>query len=708
MKASQYTPQSPEERIEGASVLLPLQSRNGFVFLLAKIRKQSVDAEDLNQLLSDQIHRLAESFGSEANAQQRFEQFLGALNETLAQHVREGRWKIPIHQFDAVVGIACEDQMFISGTGDLCALFLHRKQQRYQIFNLFRSIQTEQSLPTWEKAFAVVLDGDLHEGDVFVISNQDLQQTIPPDDLNSILTTLPPKGATEKIRQYFSERDPLLLIILKLSDVRESAHLAESRATLKTDVSVNQFKEREDLTERLLADQIPKISTLIQGMKKYVQRVKEQKIWPFLWGWARRILWNFLKMIGHLKTKEGRVETKNHVLGGARMIQKRALRFVYALTHLPRSTKYLALGIVTVVLLLTLSVSVLSSARARSEEQKTYQEAVAQIEELMERAAGAVIYKDENQARGLYLSASALIAQLPSDTPERAEKIETLNEAIQKATDEIRHLISVPNPALLGDLATLTDGVFGQAFIKIESELYVFASDGRVYQLDRTQKVFKPAGTQIDGTRVATSASAEDQRVFALMTDQSLVQFVRDESAQKTVALTKPEGTIMDLMAYANRLYLLTVTESDGNIFRFGKTGETFGEGSRWINSKTTSLSQARSLTIDGDVFVLQKNGSIERFASGSEVGFETGVVDPPMTNATHIWTDSESAYLYVLEPDTKRVVVFHKETGAFVVQYRSEAFQNLTDIIVDESSYSIYLLAGSKIYSIAPSHITR
>ena len=39
------------------------------------------------------------------------------------------------------------------------ALFLHRTpSQRYQVFNLSRSIQTEQALPTWEKAFAVVLD----------------------------------------------------------------------------------------------------------------------------------------------------------------------------------------------------------------------------------------------------------------------------------------------------------------------------------------------------------------------------------------------------------------------------------------------------------------------------------------------------------------------------------------------------------------------
>ena len=128
IKAAQYIPQSPQEHIEGFSVLIPLHTRNGFIFFIAKMRKHQPDADDVFQLLSEKVHQLAESFDIQDHAQQRFEQFLGDLNETLAHFVREGRWRIPINQFDTLVGIACDEQMFLSGTGDLCALFLHRKQ----------------------------------------------------------------------------------------------------------------------------------------------------------------------------------------------------------------------------------------------------------------------------------------------------------------------------------------------------------------------------------------------------------------------------------------------------------------------------------------------------------------------------------------------------------------------------------------------------
>ena len=138
IKGASYNPQTPDEHVRGISLLLPVAERSGFVFLIAYTKKENADSDLLLQVLGEQAHRLAESFGKEANPQHRFEQFLGALNETLAEHVREGHWIIPIQQLHAIVGIASSQEMYLSGTGELVALFLHKKpSQRYQIFNLF-------------------------------------------------------------------------------------------------------------------------------------------------------------------------------------------------------------------------------------------------------------------------------------------------------------------------------------------------------------------------------------------------------------------------------------------------------------------------------------------------------------------------------------------------------------------------------------------
>ena len=162
------------------------------------------------------------------------------------------------------------------------------------------------------------------------------------------------------------------------------------------------------------------------------------------------------------------------------------------------------------------------------------------------------------------------------------------------------------------------------------------------------------------------------------------------------------------VLIYANRLYLLKPDASgtEGQIVRFNRSGSSFIDESSWIKSKTSSLNGAVSLAIDGTIFVLIKDGSILKFSNGNEEEWGTGISDPRITNATKIWTSPQSTFIYVLEPSTQRVIVFDKQTGAFVVQYRSDAFAGLTDFTVDEAGYTIYLLAGSKLYSIAASHI--
>jgi hypothetical protein len=726
IKAAAYRPQSPIEKISGTSQLIPLKDRGGFVFLLAHTKKETMDTEILFQILSDHVHRLAESFGKESNAQHRFEQFLGALNETLADQVREGRFRVPIEDLHAIVGIATGTQMFLSGAGELTSLFLHRKpSQRYQVYNLFRSIQTEQSLPTWEKPFAVVLDGDLHEGDVFCVTEKELQHTIQPDELNSILSTLPPTGAVEKIRQYFPETDSLSLIVLK-SHHAGKEDLPSYESTHRSKLSVSELTDTEDETEKLLEDQSPSFSAMggkivamiIQTFgsnpnsvytkdSKAKAAAKRASRLAVKYGskYARSIVQTSVIKAKQLSSAEGRRQTVQNVKALRGKSEIAFGRLTGAVNNVPRSTKFLAIGLVLAVLILTFGIGALSKSKAQSVEQEAYDVKVEQIEDMLERASGAIIYKDEDQARSLFGNALTLVEDLPINTPEREAQATEFLTDIQSSLDEIRHLITIPNPPLLADLATVTDGVFGAAVLQSNGIFYLFGTDGAVYELDRSTKRLSVAAEGASPI-VAESVAEEDGKIY-LLTEDNAVYTVNLTDGIITESLSS-DIDYTDIIAYANRIYLLrpsTATEQ-GQVMRAGLTGLDFGEPVEWITQRSADLTNAVSLTIDGTIFVLNKNGEIIRFSSGSEVGWNSGVVDPPITVARKIWTDGDSDFVYVLEPDTKRVIVFNKDSGAFLVQYRSDAFTSLTDFIVDEDGYSIYLLAGSKLYSIAASHI--
>ncbi len=731
IKAAAYRPESPAEKIRGISQLIPLKERGGYVFLLAYTKKETVESELLLQLLSDHIHRLAGSFGRDANAQHRFEQFLGALNETLAEHVREGRWYVPIEDFHAVVGIASDQQMYISGCGELTSLFLHRKPtQRYQIFNLFRSIQTERSLPTWEKAFAVVLDGDLHEGDVFCVADKDLQQTIPPEELNNVLSTLPPVSSVEKIRQHFSLKDALLLIVLKAHQSGSGASKSKED-THRSTLSVAQLTETEDVTEQYLDDQRPnltafagkivsRITNLFSGRKPTVESLKPSTkkdhvlriarlAGKLLFKYTKRSVKASAKHTKALATKSGREKAVSWIKNIKKNSKKAVSKVGGKAGSIPRSTKFLIAGLIIAVIVFGIGIRVLSQSQAQSAQEQAYQDQIIQIEDLIERAAGAVIYKDEDQARSLYGNALTLVEGLAIDTVERQSKSAELLSNIQASLDEIRHLITIPNPPLLADLGSTTDGVFGTSLVKTNGVVLVFGTNGIVYELDQTNRRFNLVA-QGDDTPNAFVAAEDDGDVYFLAetgTETEGAYSVDTENGTITQVLNQ-EHSWVDVVTYANRLYFLQPSSdtTEGQIMRSGQTGSTFGSPTEWISQRTADFSNVVSMAIDGTIFVLSKNGTITRFESGSEIGWDAGVVDPPLTVATRIETDELSDYIYVLEPETKRLVVFRKENGEFIAQYKSNAFTDLSDIAIDEDNYTIYLLAGSKLYSIAASHI--
>lgn len=729
LKTAQYEPKSPNEHVNGISVLLPLEGRQGSVFILAYIKKQSADADDLFQLLSDQIHSLANSFSREANAQHRFEQFLGSLNETLAQLVRDGRFNIPINNFNAAVGIISDNQMFLSGAGDLSVLFLHKKpSQRYQIFNLFRSIQTEQALPTWEKPFAVVLDGDLHEGDVFCVSNNDLQRTISADELNSVLTTLPPKGSVEKIRQYYAHNQGVLLIVMK-SEVKQPK-TPESIAKPLSDISVENLLHAQDETTRLLEDQRPKIgSVIIKLVSKMLKLDKDKSrilkdlqrnepkgkvaidltksIIKTLGRHLRRYSKHIVKIGLDLSKKETRAKVVTKVVSSPKNIKKKINYLVHTGKNLPKTTRYLVICAIVAIIVLIFAITGLSKSHANNVEKEAFQEQVAKIEDLIERATGAMIYKDENQAKILYANAENLIDALLVNTPEKEQTSTKLKNEIEIAMDELRHIRTIPNPAFLGDLSGFGDNVTGKALIKTDSGIYVLASNGKAYALDKSQKLFKSASFDSSVPNGIVSAAEEDGIIYVLNEKHEIFSFDPEEKTFKDTGV-KTNNTWVDFVAYANRLYTLQPPqgESKGQIIRFNKTDSGFSSGSDWISSRTASLANAVSLTIDGSMFILKKDGQIIKFASGNEVGWNNETVDPLVTKATNIWTNPESSFIYVIEPISKRIIVYNKDSGAFVVQYKSESFADLTDIMVDENDYTIYILSGSKLYSIAASHL--
>ena len=153
----------------------------------------------------------------------------------------------------------------------------------------------------------------------------------------------------------------------------------------------------------------------------------------------------------------------------------------------------------------------------------------------------------------------------------------------------------------------------------------------------------------------------------------------------------------VDLVYYGAKMYILS--PESGQVYKDQRTASGFDGGSAWIISGVSSLVDATALTIDGYIWILKADGTIVRYLAGKETDWRLGVVEPPLLNTKDIWTNENSKFLYVLDPNEKRVVVFDKEKGTLVTQYTNDQFTDLKSMIVDEANKKITVLAGSKVY---------
>ncbi len=172
--------------------------------------------------------------------------------------------------------------------------------------------------------------------------------------------------------------------------------------------------------------------------------------------------------------------------------------------------------------------------------------------------------------------------------------------------------------------------------------------------------------------------------------------------AQKTSALVIEDdsawGEIVDLAAFSGNIYLLD--RGNGDIYRYQSSEGGFGSRRRWLGSGVfPDFSSARSLTIDGDIWVLTTD-SVLRFRRGVSENFRISGLDVPFTDPIAIFTESDSERVFVLDRGNTRVVVFDKG-GEYRSQYLWEGIASVSDMVVHEEEGKIFLLSGKLIYSI-------
>lgn len=157
-------------------------------------------------------------------------------------------------------------------------------------------------------------------------------------------------------------------------------------------------------------------------------------------------------------------------------------------------------------------------------------------------------------------------------------------------------------------------------------------------------------------------------------------------------AVTKPVAVDM----FGTAAYVLDKGSSE--IWRFGLSGGTIGERRRWLLSGIEAdLTAGADLAIDTDIWVGLSGGKILRFRRGQPERFNLSDVPEDLT-IDKLAISGDNNVVAVLDEGKGRVVLFNKETGAYMKQILAPELATATDLVWI-SEKELMILVGDKIY---------
>jgi len=204
---------------------------------------------------------------------------------------------------------------------------------------------------------------------------------------------------------------------------------------------------------------------------------------------------------------------------------------------------------------------------------------------------------------------------------------------------------------------------------------------------------------------VLAGAYFADRDLIVFVTDDGNVIEYSDGNAQFADASDGGFQSAVDLATYSTKIYLLDSEE--GEIWKYTRGTGAYGSASAYMSDEDVDLTDAVSMAIDGNVWVLHEDGSISRILSGEAVSYS--ILKEPLTSfagATDIYTELEINQLYVVDPDNDRILIFDKSSKTDDITYSQQyAFENLkgtlTDVYVDKDRDVLIISTTEALYEL-------
>ncbi|HOK35527.1 MAG TPA: hypothetical protein PLL80_02645 [Candidatus Pacearchaeota archaeon] len=642
------------------------EEKLGHLFMMGRIRNVDESSFYLINLLASRIKR--EYYNSSRRSpSEAFETALKEANQVLKEHEERINW---LGNLDFFIASVQENKIYFTLLGKMKAFILRQNE----VVDLVQDLIMERDLLF---PFSTILQANLKKDDVLIFSTSNL-------------------FSKEKLLTHGKELFPIEEENIKKLIETEESGVALIIETGKTSEVIERFQPSLENKKTHLKIPSLKISSPSSETKEKISKSFKstfQKIGNFFKAGGRKIKEAFLKIPVLLKRGENK-EAKEEI-PAIKLEKVSASKINWGKIKRNFSKKTAIVPIFIIILLILVGVGIHQGQQASKG--SAFKETIKTVEDKKNEGENTLIYGDKEKALTLFGEAFDLLNTLEPSSDEETQQLENLKNDLEKRIAELsgRKILSDISP-----IFEIKEGVEKwepTGMILGGNNIYIFSDiSGLVYKWDLQKK--EGVFFQLNSESVLGGTIVGNMPIFLLK--EGGVGFENG----KNLKITFPsEIKFEDIASLEDSLeldnfqnYFYIFDKKDGEIIKYQFSQNELGSGSFWLNERGAGKN-ATSIAIDGSIYLLENNGKVQRFASGSlKEEFNPPKTFPKVQKATKIFTSSLNKYLYLLDPENKRMIILDKK-GNLVNEYQSPEFENLKDIWVSSGDKKIYLLCDGK-----------
>lgn len=691
----------------------------------------------------DHSPKLKNYSSSQLAVESQLEAMLQNINSRLSTHLNEKEIDNIVSHTNIILGLQNENSLSLSGRGEIFAMMIRAKENQdilenkdnYEVINLLRQAD-DDLLDNDDGLFTHFLSGNLAGGDTLALSTGNLWEKLKEEDLIRGIALLPPHSAVEFIKNNLPKwrGASAASLILKYSPqvIFSSATPSRQQDRRSFKNSIDELVETEEKTEKILSTPTPfkKLAEILSGKKqnKVEEKLHKQpggniektlrSFFDLFFSLSKALILFLTKVLSQLLsviTNKGQRENTTSEIKNDISLKKEGV--VKWFNSLPKKSKIIFVLTVFLIFIFSQSILIFSIKKGYENKKEAYNLLVETIKKSTEEAEASMLYGDDNRAEEFLNGAEQTLSSLSNKSKSEKEQFGFLRELLNEKWARLYHIININEPRLIADLGNTN----GESIVEFKGMIFVLSpSSSSILKMNPDSGQVSPflSFENQDNAPVLWRQSDEDSVIIFkqnYLPSNLEVQLADAQEVSlssqsiKDIDSSSITERVKDLQIYNNRLYALDTGQNQ--IWKHSVTSEEFSKGTAWKKDNQIDLRNSLSLTLDGSIYVLNQNGSIEKIFSGEKTDFSAQIPKPIgqsedfVINNASIWTSDSARFIYILDKTNSRIIVFDKN-GKLVAQYISSIFNNIKDFVVKEEEHKIYVLSDTQVYGIIASHI--